>query len=84
MSYSSENLSVLAYSNSFTLWHYKTDDSAESIIEDSYFDDASYMLRLGDMILINAEINSTMKNGQIVVTENNDGIVKTSTMIEIK
>ena len=36
--YDPKNLSVLAYANSFTLWHYVTDD--EAITSEGYFNRA--------------------------------------------
>jgi len=81
MAYSNENLSVLAYSNSFTLWHYKSEDLGTEIIADSYFDEANEMLRKGDMVLVNADIDGTPKNGVIVITESTNGVVKTSALV---
>ena len=55
MPFDTRDLSVLAYANGFTLWHYKTDD--RSIDQSGYFDPASELLRAGDMIL--ARISQT-------------------------
>ena len=39
MAFQNKNLSVLAYANGFTLWHYTTDDDIYAIMQDSsYFD----------------------------------------------
>ena len=51
MAYSSHNLSVLAYANGFTLWHYTTTDTAATADTTGYFNKAAEMLRVGDMIL---------------------------------
>ena len=52
MSYSTHNLSVLAYANGFTLWHYVTAaDGYSDLLADGYFDAAHDMLRAGDMII---------------------------------
>ncbi len=55
MAFTIRDLSVLAYANGFTLWHYKaaTDGLADVACED-YFADASDMMAAGDMILISA------------------------------
>lgn len=53
MAYNSHNLSVLAYSNGFTLWHYRTEDTPEEVTAYKYFEPAADMLRAGDMLLIN-------------------------------
>jgi hypothetical protein len=53
MAFTIRDLSVLAYANGFTLWHYKTGiDSLAGVASDDYFSDASDMMATGDMILI--------------------------------
>ena len=55
MSFIVRNLSVLAYANGFTLWHYKTDvDAMDAMGRAGYFDDAVDMLANGDMLLVTA------------------------------
>ena len=55
MSFAVRNLSVLAYANGFTLWHYKTDaDQLPAVQRPGYFDDAIDMLASGDMLLVSA------------------------------
>ena len=49
-----ENLSVLAYANGFTLWHYRTTAASEYIEAYGYFSKAGNMLRVGDIILVQA------------------------------
>lgn len=53
MSFASKDLSVLAYANGFTLWHYTSPDPAATVDGNGYFDQAADMLRTGDMILAN-------------------------------
>ena len=48
MAYLSKNLSVLAYANGFTLWHYATADLAAEVDTAGYFNAAADMLRAGD------------------------------------
>lgn len=69
MAYDPNNLSALAYSNGFTLWHYKTADLAVYVA--GYFNDAASMLRVGDFILTNASDIHRI----LVVTDNADGKV---------
>jgi hypothetical protein len=49
------NLSVLAYANGFTLWHYKAagEDRME-VGQAGYFDDAGDMIAGGDMLMVSA------------------------------
>lgn len=75
MAYLSKNLSVLAYANGFTLWHYTTPDTAATVDTAGYFNAASEMLRIGDMILANVETGGAMKGGIFLVKENAAGIV---------
>lgn len=71
MAYLSKDLSVLAYANGFTLWHYVTADAATVVDGAGYFNAATDMLRAGDMILANANGG----NGVFVVATNTGGEV---------
>ena len=62
MSFAVRNLSVLAYANGFTLWHYKSGgDSLREVSQPGYFDDAIDMLACGDMMMV-----STSTGGQML------------------
>jgi len=52
MAYDPKSLSVLAYANGFTLWHYRTDDTIGSLFHRGHFDAAHEMLRAGDLIIV--------------------------------
>ncbi len=60
MPFHTRALSVLAYANGFTLWHYAAPDQpaadgeTASVCRPGYFDAAADMLRAGDMILVSA------------------------------
>ncbi len=60
LAFSLRNLSVLAYANSFTLWHYKSCDSQSTIAETGFFDDAGDMLAAGDMLMVSARDGGRM------------------------
>lgn len=45
------DLSVLAYANGFTLWHYRTGEQRPETPAD-FFDDAADMMAVGDLIMI--------------------------------
>ena len=51
MSFTARELSVLAYANGFTLWHYRT--GADDLLGAGYFDSAQELLREGDQIIAN-------------------------------
>ncbi len=55
MAFAIRNLSVLAYANGFTLWHYKSGrDKLDTVCNQNYLADASDMLTAGDMIMTTA------------------------------
>ncbi|MBV9251994.1 MAG: hypothetical protein JO227_22475 [Acetobacteraceae bacterium] len=55
MAFAIRNLSVLAYANGFTLWHYKAGaDRLEAASETGFFSDAADMLVCGDIMMISA------------------------------
>lgn len=55
MAFAIRNLSVLAYANGFTLWHYKSGkDTLEQVSSANYLADASDMLTAGDLIMLTA------------------------------
>jgi hypothetical protein len=55
MAFSLRNLSVLAYANGFTLWHYKADpaDHLHAGMQD-FFAEAGDMLAGGDMLMVSS------------------------------
>ena len=75
MAYAAKDLSVLAYANGFTLWHYTTPDPASQVDDTGYFNGASDMLRAGDMLLANTGTGGTPAAGVFVVAANAGGVV---------
>ncbi len=73
MAYTANDLSVLAYANNFTLWHYTTIDA--SVITAGYFDGAADMLRVNDLIIANIDTDGTPDTKFYVVTGNNGSSV---------
>ncbi len=66
MSFAARDLSVLAYANGFTLWHYTTADDA--VTAAGYFNDASDMLRVGDVIIANVNTDDTVAMDTMIYT----------------
>jgi len=63
MAFALRNLSVLAYANGFTLWHYKSErDNLGVVSSKGYFADAADLLAAGDMLLV-----SSSEGGKISV-----------------
>jgi hypothetical protein len=83
MAYLSKNLSVLAYANGFTLWHYTTTETAATVDSSGYFNNASDMLRVGDIIIANLETGGTAKAGLFLVASNASGVVDITDMTQI-
>jgi hypothetical protein len=55
MAFALRNLSVLAYANGFTLWHYKSgSDPLTQATAKGYFADAADLLAPGDMVMLSA------------------------------
>ncbi len=52
MAFAIRNLSVLAYANGFTLWHYKAGkERLDTAARANFFADAADMLAVGDLIM---------------------------------
>lgn len=76
MSFQSQDLSVLAYANNFTLWHYTTPD--DDVTTAGYFDNASNMLRVNDLIITNFDTDGSSTGPTTkfyIVTGNTGGVV---------
>jgi len=69
------NLSVLAYANGFTLWHYKSEkDRLAEITKLGYFNEAEDMLTKGDIIIVTGSDGGTMR----LITNTQTNSVSTS------
>ncbi len=77
MSFRAADLSVLAYANGFTHWHYRTADTLADILGASYFQAAAEMLRAGDQVSINLIADGAIHLAQLAVTKiASDGAVE--------
>ena len=61
MAFQNKNLSVIAYANGFTLWHYKENETIANISASGYFANVKSLMNSGDIILINGSNGTTMK-----------------------
>lgn len=68
MAFAANDLSVLAYANNFTLWHYVTTDNA--ITTAGYLNAAASMLNVNDLIIANIDTDGTPATVFYVVTAN--------------
>ena len=86
MAFAIRNLSVLAYAQGFTLWHYRANlptlgatlvapASVAEVSEPGFFDPAGDMLAQGDMLLV-----STKAAGKLLFVTGTEGGVRTAAM----
>ena len=61
MAFQNKNLSVIAYANGFTLWHYKENATIATITASGYFANVKSLMNTGDIILINGSNGATIK-----------------------
>ena len=61
MAFQNKNLSVIAYANGFTLWHYKANETLTAITTSGYFSSVNTLMNSGDIILINGSNGTTIK-----------------------
>ena len=73
MAFLARELSVLAYANGFTLWHYRT--GLDDLLTPGYFDSAQELLREGDQIIANTAARNTPAIVNLVVTRVDDSNV---------
>lgn len=73
MAFKASDLSVLAYANNFTLWHYTTIDSAVSGV--NYFDKAADMMRVNDLLIVNIDTDGSPSTKFYIVTGNTGSAV---------
>lgn len=83
MAYASKDLSVLAYANGFTLWHYTTIDLATDVDTAGYFNAAADMLRVGDIVVANVDTDGVAGGGMFLVNANAAGVVDVADMTQI-
>lgn len=76
MAFKPSDLSVLAYANNFTLWHYTTTDNA--VTGAGYFNTAADMLRVNDLIITALDTDGSPSTVFYIVTGNIDGVVTVS------
>lgn len=75
MAFQNKNLSVIAYANGFTLWHYAAKETFATITASGYFDNVKSLVNTGDVIIINGSDNTSIY--KITVT---NGVVTTSAL----
>ncbi len=75
MAFQNKNLSVIAYANGFTLWHYKANETLATITTSGYFSSVHTLMNTGDIILINGSNGTTIKSIAVA-----DGVVTVASL----
>ena len=75
MAFQNKNLSVIAYANGFTLWHYVESATLATITASAYFNAVGTLMNSGDIVIINASDKTSIK--KIAVS---DGVVTTGAL----
>lgn len=81
MAMDSKNLSVLAYSNGFTLWHYKSIDTKETVAAANYFDKVANIFNPGDLIVASLNTSSQTETIIYMVASVQDGVVTITSIV---
>jgi hypothetical protein len=81
MAFAASGLSALAYGNGFTLWHYTSADAIADVNTEGYFNDASDMLSVRDVIIV-VDTN-TPTTSLVSVLSNAAGVVDVSNGLAI-
>lgn len=71
MAFANKNLSVIAYANGWTLWHYVENIKLSDICCEHFFNDVKTLMNIGDIIIINAADTSAFRR----VESTNGGVV---------
>lgn len=53
MAFHNKNLSVIAYANGFTMWHYAANEALASISANGYFNGIASLMNTGDIVIVN-------------------------------
>ena len=61
MAFQNKNLSVIAYANGFTLWHYAASETMATITASGYFNIVRTLMNTGDIIIINGSDKTSIK-----------------------
>lgn len=69
MAFQNKNLSVIAYANGFTLWHYAESASMATIGAAGYFNGVKTLMNPGDIVIINASDSTAIK--KITIADGN-------------
>lgn len=59
--FQNNRLSVIAYANGFTLWHYVGDEPLAKLLEPGFFNSVNNLAATGDIIILNGTDSTAIK-----------------------
>jgi hypothetical protein len=59
--FENKNLSVIAYANGFTLWHYSSQETLEELYKENYFKKIFDLAATGDIVILNGSDGAAIK-----------------------
>lgn len=86
MAYSVNGLMLVAGSkagNAPQMWTYRTNDAVADVDGSGYFNDASSILKVGDLMFVHSAADSTPAFGFVVVNSNTGGVVDVSSVTAV-
>jgi hypothetical protein len=86
MAYSATGLMLVAGSkagNAPQMWTYQSADAIGDIDGAGYFNDASSILKVGDLIYVYSSVGGSAAYGFVVVNSNSSGVVDVSSVTAI-
>lgn len=75
MTMDSKNLSVLAYSNGFTMWHYKTEAEKSEVEATGYFNKVANIFNVGDVLFMTVGSETKQTSMYVVNSVENDVVI---------
>lgn len=68
MAFQNKNMSVIAYANGFTLWHYRSDDTIGQISKNYFPKGFTKLTANGDLMIVNAGDGTCIKQVELSPT----------------
>lgn len=79
MGFKNNNMSVMAYANGFTVWHYIDKSLQRNEVDDKFFSSISHLCNPGDKMMLN------LKDGyfEVIIVEIQDKVVYLKTLSQL-
>ena len=74
MASQNKNLSVIAYANGFTMWHYAGSEALATVSANGFFNAVASLMNIGDIVIINGNDTTGLRK----VTATNPAVTVTA------